>query len=106
MVWTHLFTLIHTVVRVCFAMDKYNGIEGDSIPVQLKATGEFVEPFEARIFSSSLPPDHPFKTVEADEGTFEAFVQFDIVLTSHTQSSYNKTKLQYKCLSSELHPYR
>ena len=84
MVLTHLFTLLHTVLEVCFAMDECNGTEGDSITVRLKVTGEFVRPFKARIFSSTLPTDHPFKTVEAVEGTFETFVQFGIVLTSHT----------------------
>ena len=87
MVWIHLFTFLHTVLGVCFAMDEYNGIEGNSVTVHLKTTGEFVQPFKARIFSSSLPPEHPFKTVEADEGTFETFIQFGIVLPSHILSS-------------------
>ena len=65
------FTLMHTVLGVCFAANEYNGIEGNSVSVRLKTTGEFGEPFKARIFSSSLPPEHQFKTVEADEGTFE-----------------------------------
>ena len=87
MVWTHLFTFLHAVLKVCFASNDYNGTEGNSVIVQLKATGEFVQPFKARIFSSSLPPEHQFKAVEAEEGTFETFVQFGIVLPSHTWSS-------------------
>ena len=71
MVCTHLFTLMHTVLPVCFAMDEYNGMEGNSVTVQLEATGGFVQPFKARIFSSSLPPEHPLKSREAEEGTFE-----------------------------------
>ena len=88
--WTHLFTLTHTVLEVCFAKNEYKGIEGNNVTVQLKATGEFVEPFKARISLSALPPQHPFKTVEAEEGTFEIFVHFSILLivfTSHTQLS-------------------
>ena len=80
MVLTHLLTLLYTVLEVCFAMDEYNGTEGNSVTVRLKTTGEFVEPFKAKIFSSTLPPEHPFKFYEADEGTFVTFAQFGIVL--------------------------
>ena len=72
---------MHTVLGVCFVRNEYNGIEGNSITVQLKTTGEFVQPFKARIFSSSLPPEHQFKTVEAEEGMFETYLQFGIALT-------------------------
>ena len=68
------FTLMHTVLGVCFATNEYNGIEGNSVSVRLKTTGEFVQPFKARIFSSSLPPEHPFKSCEADEGMFKMFI--------------------------------
>ena len=61
------------VLEVSFTERRYTGVEGTTVSVRLEASGMFVQPFKARIFSSSFPRGHRLKDCEADEGGYGVF---------------------------------